>query len=608
LVVSEDSGPYYCHIIDIAASSSNVARFARVFASNRFASSPPGLPTPRFTIGSIRPPGPPINVLAVPTDAFGILVTWMKPDSVDCSYGGDGGAPVSYFVVEWDTRADFGSPATRFLLDDASATSYQIGGRNILTGKKPQLLQPGVPYYVRVTAFNSKGAGIPGYAAGPIFTSDEKPQPPRNLTVSTYDANSLFLSWNLPVRDGGETLEKYRVRYSSSENFSHFEVLDLPVVHEVQTVVAESDVIIERQAIRVVAEVYNEIQVVRSEVNGTDEVQTVTVSCDDVTNEVQRITTNAVDIDEVQTIELTGTDVDEVQLIQTYTQSVPEVQVVEIISERNVPIQTVGVILSGIDTDSCTVGQSCSDIENQFSGYFRLHFNPNKCGTSAKVDDSNWCIIALKSMGISSYSCSDTTCLTDFIKFGSSAADVENALCSIKSSGGVEIMKDANDTCVTVAKNSYTIVSDGTNGAYVVSYNISFDGAIFRGKIPALNITGTNVTFAGSTAKARSNYTSGGYYYQVGLATAAGEAFIEQQGNQPDGSITLTYLCEASTRSMSAVVSTTTNLGDTITVSSVPALSSSDLYQYVRLGNSYSQIVSVSGNLPRYLHFIRRHL
>ena len=430
----------YCIDIAINPASASIARYARVYAFNGYAWSQVGFPTPRSTIAQILAPGAPLHVVATATSATGIQVTWGPPAADDCVYGGDGGSPVTQYVIEWDTRPDFASPAAQAATDNTVAPlAYQIGGRDVLTGVISTVLESNTLYYVRVTAFNGQGAGVAGNAVAPVTTTDQLPSPPTAVTVTTAGVTSLGVVWDLPISDGGATIEKYRLEYGTTDNnFTYYQAVDLPIVHEVQAVVAQSNVAVEVQAIRALVEVTNERQTVRSQVNGIDEVQTVTTTCDDVTNEVQRVTTSAIDINEVQTLEPVGTDVNEVQLIRTRSLDVPTVQVAHVVlpihpfntsfksSLRSQPTlstfffnpllnslsinqvldistarvkgqQVIGVIISGIDTSACSgdistgTNVNCFAVESLITGSFKLSFDPNACGTDPAVPDSNWC-------------------------------------------------------------------------------------------------------------------------------------------------------------------------------------------------------------------------
>ena len=293
------------------------------------------------------------------------------------------------------------TPASEAFVYDLNSLELLIGGRNVLTGKVISNLDPLAPYYVRVTAFNSVGAGLAGYAPAPIFLRDEPPLAPRSLSMFPLDATQLYANWNYPLRDGGATFEKYRFEYSTNATFSSYTAVDLPLVDEVQVVAINSPVSIETQTVTLVAQVTNEQQVVRSNlIPAVDEILTVTVFCDDVVNEVQRVVTTAIDVNELQSVELVGTEIHEIQVVQSFVAGVPEIQVVDVSSPVIDEIQTFGVILNGIDTSSCTVGATCSTVENQLSGYYRLQFDPNQCGTYSDKVESNWCVIALNAAGI----------------------------------------------------------------------------------------------------------------------------------------------------------------------------------------------------------------
>jgi hypothetical protein len=175
------------------------------------------------------------------------------------------------------------------------------------------------------------------------------------LSISVQGSTSLRAQWTTPIRDGGVSIEKYRLEFSQNSTFPSFTAVDLPVVSEVQTIIAASDTIIETQAVRVLADVTNERQIVRSTVNGTDEVQTITTHCDDVTAEVQRITTKATDANELQELEFYGTKVDEVQLLRSdvaESEMLPEIQVVDISTVATREEQVIGLIIQNIDTSS----------------------------------------------------------------------------------------------------------------------------------------------------------------------------------------------------------------------------------------------------------------
>ena len=54
-------------------------------------------------------------------------------------------------------------------------------------------------------------------------------------------------------------------------------------------------------------------------------------------------------------------------------------------------MQRIGVILIGVDTQLCTVGSPCAAIDATLYGFYRLQFDPNKCGPNADDGDGDWC-------------------------------------------------------------------------------------------------------------------------------------------------------------------------------------------------------------------------
>ena len=577
----------YCYDIDIALSSSNLPRFARVSAFNTYKWSFPGLPTPPSAHGQILAPAPPSNVFAYATSSVGIMVTWQPPDTLICAFGGDGGTPITQYVVEWDVREDFSTPAAQAYIYDLKHLSYQIGGRNVLTGTPKKVLAPDTTYFIRVIAFNSVGASVPANYSGNVTTIDQPPSVPRNIQVSTHSETSLNVKWQTPLEDGGTTLEKYRLQYSTNDTFDYYQVLDFPIVPETQVIATEANSEIEVQAVRVLAAVTNERQSIRTQIVGVDEVQVVTTHADDVVNAVQRITTTAQDYNEIQSIELTGTYVPETQLIQTKTEDRPEIQRVEIYTPRINEVQTIGVIIKDIDTHTCVHGEPCTDVEQFVHGNFQLQFNPDLCGIDPDNEDGKFCKVAMRQNGFTDYACSDTTCLTHLISLNSASA-IEDAICNIKSTNNDPFMKDKSGGCVTVQKSSETLSVDPKTGVYKYSYNITFDGNNLIGKVAPLKIMNTNVTYTNGSSTLYGSYTNQTTQasYNVGLVTQSNRlAYIDVPGNQPDGYFSLFYLCESQTVNVTGSVS-----ADGLTFTVTSGVTEMELYQFLRLETTYYRI------------------
>ena len=227
------------------------------------------------------------------------------PDATTCAYGGNGGSPITEYLIEWDTKFDFSSPADRSVLTDLSELAFEIGGRDIMTGEESTLLERGTEYYVRVAAINAQGVGPFAATVEPsAVTADRVPLDPEAAEAVVLSSTSLLARWGAPMSDGGLTLESFMVEWDTNENFTTKSYEEFAVVPEVQAITVDTPVVNEVQSIRATVEVTNERQTVRTVVDGVDEVQTITTTCDDVQAEVQTVATSATDTDEEQTFSL----------------------------------------------------------------------------------------------------------------------------------------------------------------------------------------------------------------------------------------------------------------------------------------------------------------
>lgn len=274
LSVGDEEGPYFYNIV-IPAASSWLPRYARVRAYNSFAWSEPGVPDPASSEPALRPPGEPQSVTLAVTSGVGLAVSWEEPSTNLVIYGGDGGSAIEEYLVEWDTSAKFDSPSRRAVVTMPSALSHLIGGRDLMTGEESNELEPGMTYYARVSAFNAEGYGavvptVPSSAT----TEDQVPASPEILAGETNGAESIAGWLSPPLRDGGETLRKYRLEWDVSDDFSHINGTsraggweDVPLVQEVQAFAVSSSVGQEEQWIIATVEVTNERQTVRTQVS-----------------------------------------------------------------------------------------------------------------------------------------------------------------------------------------------------------------------------------------------------------------------------------------------------------------------------------------------------
>ena len=103
----------------------------------------------------------------------------------------------------------------------ASVTEFKRGTeplRLVLSG-----LSAGVSYFARVTAYNSRGHGLPSSVVSETPTS--QPGPPEHVSVAVSNADSLDISWKAPQSFGGEPLSSFSVQWYAE-----------PPVRPVQTV------------------------------------------------------------------------------------------------------------------------------------------------------------------------------------------------------------------------------------------------------------------------------------------------------------------------------------------------------------------------------------
>lgn len=275
--VGDKAGPYFYNII-VPVASSWLPRYVRVRAFNSFAWSEPGFPDPASAQPSLRPPGEPQSVVLAVTSGVGLLVSWEAPSTNLIVYGGDGGSAIEEYLVEWDTSAKFDSPSRRAVVTMPATLTYQIGGRDLMTGEEATELEPGVAYYTRVSAFNTEGYGaVVATVPASAITDDQVPSAPDMLGAETNGAMSVAGLIDVPLLDGGETLTKFRLEWDVSDEFSHINGTgkaggweDVPLVQEVQAFAVSSSVGQEEQWIIATVDVTNERQTVRTQVRFSD--------------------------------------------------------------------------------------------------------------------------------------------------------------------------------------------------------------------------------------------------------------------------------------------------------------------------------------------------
>jgi hypothetical protein len=347
VVASSPTGPYHYNIV-LPAGSEHKPRFVRVKAHNIVDYSDPAASTPASLAPSITAPGAPENVRLTVLSSVGLRVDWGAPDANQAVFGGDGGSAITQYMVEWDESATFDSPAAHSVVTMPSSQTYTIGGNDIITGVKQTTLMAGKTYYVRVTAFNARGAS-PVSLAVSATTADRVPWPPLNLGAAASSKSSLLQTWDEPPYDGGKSLTTYHVEWDTQGDFGSGSAgsVELPLVRDVQSITANATVVNEEQHIRATVAVTNERQTVRTTAgwSGVDEVQVIETTAATVTNEQQTVTTWATDRDEIQSIEMSAPDLPNEQQVVITDVATPilEVQKIQIYAARSSEIQVVSV-------------------------------------------------------------------------------------------------------------------------------------------------------------------------------------------------------------------------------------------------------------------------
>jgi hypothetical protein len=599
----------FCANISIESKYSSFPQYVRISAHNGYKLSYSALSTPFSIIPTFQTPGKVKALRAYSTSRLSIMVRWLPPSADNCYFGGDGGLPISHYVLQWDEQQDFSSGSGSITLP-GETLSYHVGGRNPISGRETDILISGGVYYVRIIAFNGLGAGeVTTFtdlysdspkSIGPLM--DLPPESPVAIESQALSATSIKFDWKIPVSDGGSPIQEFEVEHDSDVNFSNPKKVDLPVLREVQSIKLDSyELQSEVHSIRTTVNVLNEVQSIRTNVAGADEIQTVTTTADDVIAEVQTITLLANDIDEVQVIELSSEDIDEIQLVRVRGDDVAEIQSVTVSVDRVSEVQQLGIIISGINTNGSNnssfacynraLGDPCEEIEDNLSGSFTVAFDfdecggegPNFCQAALSLHDSAIGMISCNPGQVTDPAVGGNHCVSRQVRisFDSQQGDVGSlqwAVNSLVDDNGKSFMTNSKipdkSTAVTVVKQgritrkgSCVIPDEGSeavcDGEYELLYNITFDAEHSTGDVPPLQIFYSDVEF-NTTSLIYSEklcpkvfFSKGCETVEVFAASVNHGSFYKNslydsageavKGSQPSGMVTLDYECESST-------------------------------------------------------------
>lgn len=487
-----DSSPFYFNF----PASNLRSYYVRVIAVNDQGNGVPEVSDPLSASPLSRTPGQPENTKATVLSSYAILVKWDPSSPSKPYYGGDGGLPITQYMIEWDSSDTFDSPAA-FGLVSGTGRSYIIGGNDPVTGVHSSVLTSGTMYYIRVTSFNAKGAGTPRSTVPPsVIAANQVPTSPRDLHLTVIPATSIRASWTNPLYDGGASLKSYQVEWDEQEDFSSGQSskATIPIVREMQSIAVSTTVVNEEQFVDATVEVTNEQQVVRTVFTGADEIQIIETKNSPVVNEVQSITTAATDRDEVQELRLDGDDINEIQAIRTSVGDIQEVQTIQVVANRIAEVQTITMVISGAAADLSNIG---GDISLSF-------------------DTSN--------------GCTHCTLTRDFRSTG----NVILSLQKVDDDDGAGVILSALNALPNIGPNGVTVTrtSATVNTVLTFVYSITFVGRTVAGNVPELRVV-SSVTVNTNTLVTT-------------IPNIATEASIgNEMANDPLSVFTVKFTCES---------------------------------------------------------------
>ena len=183
--------------------------YVHVYAYNAAGYSKPTAAAGGQPLTPIATPGRPTAVSLAPASATQLRVTWGSP--LD-----NGGEAVSSYLITYGTAVDLASGALTGATGSVAFTYITDSGpyARTLSG-----LQPGVDYYVRVAAVNSRGAG-PAAATLPVADHPRTtPASPMSVTLRALSGSSLGVAWTPPLNTGGDGITSYSVEWDTDPLF-----------------------------------------------------------------------------------------------------------------------------------------------------------------------------------------------------------------------------------------------------------------------------------------------------------------------------------------------------------------------------------------------------
>ena len=144
-------------------------------------------------------PGPPQSVGVTVAGPTSLRVEFTPPAD-------NGGDDITKYKVEYSTFADYRAAGT----GSVEVTYIQGGGQALF--RTLTALTQGTFYYVRVSAHNSQGYGLPTSMTSAVNPSIS-PDGPSNVLLRITSQSMLTVSFGPPVSDGGDAVTQYLVEW-----------------------------------------------------------------------------------------------------------------------------------------------------------------------------------------------------------------------------------------------------------------------------------------------------------------------------------------------------------------------------------------------------------
>jgi hypothetical protein len=154
-------------------------------------------------------PGVPTGVTLQVVDGTSMRVFINPPQD-------DGGDTVTKYMVEWDIFSNFTSGLNNSALGQHEVTNLAGGAPFIYTIPS---LTTGVDYYVRVSAYNQMGYGLPTPTSPPYEHPRRIPTAPTSVKLGITSNSKLTVSFDLPTDIGGDPISHFKIEWDRISNF-----------------------------------------------------------------------------------------------------------------------------------------------------------------------------------------------------------------------------------------------------------------------------------------------------------------------------------------------------------------------------------------------------